>query len=97
MLSFGMESSNRICCIIHNLKFSFLIIISISSVENSVGIPLFISELSVISEGKVKLVLTSIMFLFMKQNYVTITKRLEKMTPNEWVGSVRTKFSPTLA
>ena len=49
MITLCMEASHRVSSVIDNLKFTLLVIISVSAVENTVGVALLISELSVIS------------------------------------------------
>ena len=52
MITLCMEASHRVSSVIDNLKFTLLVIISVSAVENTVGVALLISELSVISVAK---------------------------------------------
>ena len=49
MITLCMEASHRVSSVIDNLKFTLLVIISVSAVENTIGVALLISELSVIS------------------------------------------------
>merc|ERR1711982_270219 len=53
MITLCMEASHRVSSVIDNLKFTLLIIISVSAVENTVGVALLISELSVISYSSI--------------------------------------------
>lgn len=53
MITLCMEASHRVSSVIDNLKFTLLVIISVSAVENTVGVALLISELSVISYSSI--------------------------------------------
>ena len=48
MFSLGMEASNRISSVVDNLELALLVIVAISSMQHSIGVPLLISELSVV-------------------------------------------------
>ena len=48
MFSLSVEAGNWVSSVVDNLELALLVIVAISSMQHSIGIPLLVSELSVV-------------------------------------------------
>merc|ERR1719499_1108723 len=53
MFTFSMEPGHWISCVVDNLQFALLVIIAVSAMENTIGVSLLISKLSVVPHTSV--------------------------------------------
>ena len=53
MFALSMEPSLRVCCVVNNLKFSLLVVVTVPPVQHPGGVPLLISDLPVVAHPSV--------------------------------------------
>ena len=53
MFALSMEPSLRVCCVVNNLKFSLLVVVTVPPVQHPGGVPLLVPELPVVAHPRV--------------------------------------------